>query len=87
MSCQSSPRCRNSKGVWDRGGGRGDEGACLTCRASEEYLRSNTEAISEVFPNASLFLRCGEPQHSRRFFARKVWPRPSVRAVPKSSDA
>ena len=62
--------------MWHRGGGRGDEGACLTCRASEEYLRSNTEAISEVFPNASLFLRC-EPPHSRRFFARKSLASPS----------
>lgn len=45
------------------GGGMGNDGACLTCQASEAYLRSNTQKIHELFPNASLFLRYDEMRH------------------------
>jgi hypothetical protein len=46
------------------GGGMGNDGACLTCKASEAYLRSNTKAIRDLFPKApSLFLRYDEMRH------------------------
>lgn len=45
------------------GGGMGNDGACLTCQASEAYLRSNAEKIHDLFPGASLFLRYDEMRH------------------------
>ena len=45
------------------GGGRGNVGACLTCKASEAYLTSNAKALSALFPGAAFFMRYDEMRH------------------------